>query len=145
MFNKILVPLDGSSLAEGILPQVEYVAELTGAEVCLLRVAYVHALPGVDPTELEVKVVEEAETYLQGIADDLEEKGLKTSVHVRYGHVAEEILEQANRADLVAMTTHGRTGLRRWALGSVADRVLNHCPKPVLLCRCGEEGQCCPA
>ncbi|GAB4271608.1 MAG: universal stress protein [Deferrisomatales bacterium] len=138
MYKKILVPLDGSPLAEGVLPQVEYLAKLTGAEVCVLRVVRVHTFPGVDPTEAEYALKEQAESYLAGVAGRLRDKGLEVSVHLRFGHEAEEILDQARDADLVAMSTHGRTGLGRWAMGGVAERVLRHCPVPVLLCRSGE-------
>jgi nucleotide-binding universal stress UspA family protein len=142
MYRKILVPLDGSHMAEEVLPQVRDLARLTGAEICLLRVVLVHALPGADPTERQVEAVREAEDYLEGIRQRLEKQGFKTSVHVRYGHDAMEILEQAQQEDidLVTMSTHGRTGLGRWALGSVSERVLRHSPKPVLLVRVGKGG-----
>jgi len=142
MYKKILVPLDGSSLAEGVLPQVEYLAGLTEAEVCLLRVVTVHSFPGVDRTEAEVRLKEEAEAYLEEVAGRLQDKGVATSVHLRFGGEAEEILDHAREVDLVAMSTHGRTGVGRWVLGSVADRVVSHCPCPVLLGRCGDEGVC---
>jgi len=135
MYQKILVALDGSSLAECAMGQVEELSRLTGAEICLLRVGYVTTLPGVDITDAEVKVMEEAEAYLNSIAQRLNNKGLSASVHVRFGHAATEILEQAKHVDLVALSTHGRTGFGRWAMGSVAERVARRCPKPLLLCR----------
>jgi nucleotide-binding universal stress UspA family protein len=135
VYAKILVTLDGSSLAECTLGQVGQLARLTGAEICLLRVGYVTTFPGVDMTDAEVKVIEEAESYLNTIAARLQKQGLNASVHVRFGHAVDEILEQAKDVDLVAMSTHGRSGFGRWALGSVADRVMRRCPKPVLLCR----------
>ena len=64
MFKKILVPLDGSKLAEGILPQVEQLAKIHGSEVTLLRVALEHIFEGTDPIEYQVKMVREAENYL---------------------------------------------------------------------------------
>jgi len=137
MYNKILVPLDGSEVAEKILGQVVDLARLTGAEIVLLRVALARTFPGADPTDKQVEVVDRAEKYLAGVKEKLEKEGLKVSVHVRYGHDAGEILEHAQEVDLVAMSTHGRTGLGRWALGSVAERVLRHSPKPVLLVRAG--------
>ena len=135
MYKKILVALDGSSLAECVMGQVEELARLTGAEICLLRVGYVTTFPGVDITDAEVKVMEEAETYLNEMAARLKKKGMNASVHVRFGQAADEILEQAKGVDLVAMSTHGRSGFGRWAMGSVADRVMRRCPKPFLLCR----------
>ncbi len=142
MFEKIVVPLDGSILAEGILDQVEKLAELTGGEIMLLRVAYFHPFPGVDSLEFEQKAVDRAEAYLSRIASEMGQKGFRVSTHVRYGQPAEEIIRHADRyADLVVMTTHGRTGLGRWALGSVANRVVNHSRKPVLLFRAEAAGE----
>ncbi len=137
-FQQILVPLDGSGCAEDILPKVESLATDLKARICLLRVAYAHTFPGVDPTDAEVTVVREAEGYLQKIEKDLKAKGLTVDSHVRYGTEAEEILDHAaqKEIDLVAMSTHGRGGVKRWLLGSVAEKVLRHCPKPVFLVRC---------
>lgn len=141
MYRKILVPLDGSPLAEEILQHVRDLARLTDAEICLLRVVLAHPFPGTDPTERQVEVVREAEDYLKGVEQRLKAEGFNVSVHVRYGHEAIEILEHAKlkEIDLVAMSTHGRTGVERWALGSVSERVLRHSPKPVLLVRAGEK------
>lgn len=137
MFARILVPLDGSPLAEGILPEVAELARRHGAEILLLRVALAHTFPGVDATEAQVHVVEEAETYLAGVERRLAAEGIPVSSAVRYGHAADEILDhaQARRADLIAMCTHGRTGLLRILLGSVAEAVLRGSPVPVLLLR----------
>ncbi len=140
MYRNILVPLDGSPLAEEILPQVKELARLTGAQISLLRVALVHTFPGADPTERQVEATQKAYDYLEGLAEQLKKEGLKISTHVRYGHDAAEILDHARQEDidLVAMSTHGRTGVGRWALGSVSERVLRHSPKPVLLTRARE-------
>ena len=137
MYRNILVPLDGSSLAEEILPQVKELARLTGAKISLLRVALVHTFPGADPTNRQVEATQKAQEYLEKISDQLIKEGLKVSVHVRYGYDAAEIIDHAQQEDidLVAMSTHGRTGVGRWALGSVSERVLRHSPKPVLLSR----------
>ena len=135
MYKKILVPLDGSPVAEQILSEVKELAKLAGAEIQLLRVVLVHTLPGADPTDKEVIAVREAEKYLEEIQSRLEKEGFDSSVHVRYGHDAGEILDHSKQVDLVAMSTHGRTGLGRWALGSVAERVMRHSDKPVLLVR----------
>ena len=137
-FERILVPLDGSSCAENILPAVEKLATDLKASVALLRVAVAHTFPGVDPTDAEVKVVREAEDYLAGIEKRLKAKGLKVDSHVRYGDDAEEILNHAGlkEVDLVAMSTHGRSGVGRFLIGSVAEKVLRHSPKPVFLARC---------
>ncbi len=136
--KRILVPLDGSPCAETVLPKVERLAADLKMGICLLRVAYAHTFPGVDPTDAEVKVVREAEDYLKTVQERLKGKGLKVDTHVRYGNEAEEILDQAamKEIDLLAMSTHGRSGVGRWLLGSVAEKILRHSPKPIFLVRC---------
>ncbi len=137
MFGTILVPLDGSDLAEAILPQVGDLARAHGAELLLLRVALAHAVPGTDPTEGQARAVQEAEQYLAALASDLKGKGLRVSSVVRYGQAANEILAHADahNVDLIAMSTHGRTGVGRWVLGSVAEKVLRAAKTPLLLVR----------
>jgi len=136
--DRILVPLDGSECAENVLPAVEKLAKDLKASISLLRVALAHTFPGVDPTESEVKVVREAEDYLAKIEKRLKGKGLTVDTHVRYGNDAEEILDHAAQKDVdfVAMSTHGRSGVGRWLIGSVAEKVLRHSPKPIFLVRC---------
>lgn len=136
--NRILVPLDGSSCAENIIPEVEELAAVKKRGICLLRVASAHTFPGMDQTEAQVKVVGEAKEYLQGLEEPLRAKGLDVDTHVRYGADVTEILDHAaqKEIDLIAMSTHGRSGLKRWLFGSVTERVLRHSPKPVFLVRC---------
>jgi len=136
--ERILVPLDGSDCSELILPKVEKLAADLKASIALLRVAYAHTFPGADPTESEIKVVREAEAYLRKIEERLKAKGLKVDSHVRYGNEAEEILDHASQKDIdcVAMTSHGRSGVKRFLLGSVAEKILRHSPKPIFLVRC---------
>jgi nucleotide-binding universal stress UspA family protein len=137
MFKRILVPLDGSALAEAILPEVTELAKLHHAEVLLVRVALGHAFPGVDPTEAQVRVVEEAETYLAAVQRRLVVERIHVDTAVRYGQAAEEILDhvRTRQADLIAMSTHGRSGIERWVMGSVAEKVLRASAVPVLLLR----------
>jgi nucleotide-binding universal stress UspA family protein len=136
--EKILVPLDGSKCAETVIPRVEELITGKKTGICLLRVVSASTFPGVDPTEAQVEVVREAEEYLKGLEDHLRAKGLDVDTHVRYGNDAEEILEHAaqKEIDLIAMSTHGRNGVKRFLLGSVAEKVLRHAPKPVFLVRC---------
>ena len=136
-YEKILVPLDGSPVSEQILPHVEKLAMSGDARISLVRVAFAHVIPGVDPTEPEVAVVREAEDYLAAIAERLGQKGLQVETHVRYGHDADEILDHCDQydIDLIAMSTHGRSGVKRWMLGSVAEKVIRHATKPILLIR----------
>ncbi len=138
MYKTILVPLDGSELAEKCLKEARELAALAQAEISLLRVVRAVTVPGTDPTDKEVEVVDRAQAYLDRVARGLEADGLTVSTHVRYGHPAKEIIDASKKADLVAMSTHGRTGLGRWALGSVAEKVLRHSEKPVLLIRAAE-------
>ena len=136
MFSKIVVPLDGSSLAEKVLDRVEELARIQGGKVQLLRVAFFSSLPGLDAEEYELKVVRRAEEYLDKISAGLTGRGLKVSTHVRYGDAAEEILAHAEKyGSIIVMTTHGGGGLTRWAMGSVADKVIRRSAKPVLLIR----------
>ena len=137
-FERILAPMDGSECAEMILPKLEKLATDLKASIALLQVVYAHTFPGADPTDAEVTVVRKGEEYLDKVKKRLEAKGLKVDTHVRYGDGAEEILDHASQKDidLVAMTTHGRSGVKRFLLGSVAEKILRHSPKPVFLVRC---------
>ncbi len=137
MLSRILVPLDGSALAEAILSQVIELAMLRRSEIVLLRVALAHATLVSDPVAAQVRVIEEAQAYLAGIEANLVAQGLAIKSVVRYGHAADEILDHARTGDvaMIAMSTHGRGGIRRWALGSVAETVVRHAPVPVLLVR----------
>lgn len=136
--RRVLVPLDGSECAENIIPQVEELASTLKAGICLLRVASAHTFPGVDPTEAQVKVVREAEKYLQGLETGFKAKGFDVDTHVRYGDDVEEIVDHAaqKEIDLIAMSNYGHKGVKRFLLGSVAERVLRRAPKPVFLVRC---------
>jgi nucleotide-binding universal stress UspA family protein len=135
--ERILVPLDGSECAENVILRVEELAEAEKAGICLLRVVSAPTFPGVDPTEAQVKVVREAEEYLQGLKDRLRAKGFDVDTHVRYGNEAEEILDHAaqKEIDLVAMSTHGHRGVKRFLRGCIAEKILRHTPKPVFLVR----------
>jgi nucleotide-binding universal stress UspA family protein len=137
MYKRILVPLDGSPLAEGVIPHVQELAKSIGAEVVLLRVAFAHIFPGADPIETQVTVVQEAEAYVADQAKLLQDAGVKAEGKVRYGDPVEEILDHVtwDHIDLIAMATHGRTGLKRVVLGSVAEHVLRRAPVPMLLLR----------
>lgn len=134
----ILVPLDGSLLAEAALPEAVEMAESSGAELLLLRAAQVHTLPGVDPTDAQVTVVQEAEEYLARVARGLADQGFrKVDCSVWYGPAPYAIVEAARlyKVDLIVMTTHGRSGLGRMILGSVAESVLRGTTTPILLLR----------
>jgi nucleotide-binding universal stress UspA family protein len=142
--RRILVPLDGSVVAEQVLSPVRSLARAVGAEVLLLRVAVDQPamMPGNDwgflPVEGEFAEEEqEAQAYLQRIAASLRGEGIQVSIATDIGPVADAIIDYAaaNQIDLIGMCTHGRTGLARWAFGSVADKVLRAGSTPILLVR----------
>jgi nucleotide-binding universal stress UspA family protein len=137
MYQRILVPLDGSSLAEGVLPHVQALAKHLGAELVLLRVAFTHIFPGADPIQAQVTAVQEAEDYVSSLATRLQGEGVKAEGKVRYGDPVEEILDHVvwDHIELIAMATHGRTGLSRVVMGSVAEHVLRRTSVPMLLLR----------
>jgi acetoin utilization protein AcuB len=141
--QRILVPLDGSLLAEQILPVITPVAEALAAELIFFQVSIAHTSGWMTgewylPVQGVLETAEEdAEEYLRAVADELRARGLDTSTSTAIGSVANCIVDyaEANQVDLIAMCTHGRTGLARWALGSVADRVLRAGSTPILLVR----------
>ena len=140
MYKSILVPLDGSMLAENILAEIEALALLLDAKLNLIYVSKAHVLPGVDPTDAQVKVVNTAKVYLETIRERLSAKNFEIEIHTPYGNPADKILEVCRRhdIDLIAMSTHGRSGIGRWLLGSVAEKVVRHSEIPVLLLRSHE-------
>lgn len=143
MYKQILVPLDGSALAEEALVHARYLAERFGSKIILLRVLvspYAIAAPdlilaGYDAADENFAQV--AQEYLQGVAADLQAAGFQAVVRTCEGPVAEAIIDHASDigVDMIVMSTHGRGGLSRWVYGSVADRVLQAAPCPVLLVR----------
>jgi nucleotide-binding universal stress UspA family protein len=137
MHQSILVPLDGSGVAESVLSHVQALAKNLGAELVLLRVAFTHIFPGADPIQAQVTAVQEAEDYVSGLAKRLQEEGVKAEGKVRYGDPVEEILDHIvwDHIDLIAMATHGRTGLSRFVMGSIAEHVLRRTSVPMLLMR----------
>jgi nucleotide-binding universal stress UspA family protein len=131
--NKILVPLDGSELSDGILKHVEPLIAAEPCEVVLLRVLPPPApddIPGRAQAERDV-----AAAHLTTTGARLEALGAKVTTTLRQGDPALEILTatDALRPALVAMSSHGRTGVLRWIRGSVAERVLRTCATPLLL------------
>jgi nucleotide-binding universal stress UspA family protein len=133
--QRILAPLDGSALAEAALPPLVALAKRHAAQLVLLRVAYARGLGKAALAEAQLAAVREAESYLTGVAHRLAADGVRAACVVRVGSAAAEILDdiQGKQPDLVAMSTHGRTGLTHLVLGSVAEEVLRVSPVPVLL------------
>src|SRR3972149_7022005 len=111
--KKILVPLDGSSLAEAALWKAVDLGGADGAAYSLLRAAEAHTLPGADPVEAQVSAVRAAEEYLEGVARRRRERGVRAvETHVWYGAPAGAIAEAAKvqKVDMIVMSTHGRGG-----------------------------------
>lgn len=146
MFQRILVPLDGSSRAEQALPVAARIARATGASIVLLQViplpnefvAYVTLEPIPMPLTTNT-ALHKVGTYLQQVAESKSLSGISMTYQVMVGSAAATILsivdEQA--IDLIVLCSHGYSGIRRWALGSVAEKVTHHSPVPVLLLRDG--------
>ncbi len=147
MYKKILVPLDGSELAECVLPHVASLAGKGGVKtVVLLRViepAYIPAGvygPGLSPDSIiaiDAASKAAAEEYLDKLVSRTAYKGVKVQSVIVSGQAAPSIAEYAekNAVDLIAIATHGRSGVSRWAWGSVADRVMRSACVPVLMVR----------
>lgn len=133
-FGKILVPLDGSARSAEVVPIVEELARLWAAEVVLFHAAYA---PGTHVHVLADPEQPRLHEALRPWRDRLHLAGLRVRTEVVGGEPAREILEALERedVDLVALTTHGRTGLDRWVLGSVAEKVLRECRRPLLVVR----------
>jgi nucleotide-binding universal stress UspA family protein len=144
MYKTILVPLDGSPRAEMILPHavslaLKYQARLVLMQVVEPLVAMVtpyDMVPYVDRDAVE-RAVEEAKNYLASKEGEMRGEGIETKVLVENGPIVGAILEAAERegADLIAMASHGRTGLARVFYGSVAAGVLQKADRPLLLVR----------
>jgi nucleotide-binding universal stress UspA family protein len=136
--DKVLIPLDGSTLAEQALTKALDLAEPRQPTLVLLRAAEASTWPGGDPTNGQIQVVREAEQYLETLKADLAARGIRrVETSVWYGPPASAIVEAARaaKADLIVMTTHGRSGLGRLILGSVAEAVLRGTSTPILLLR----------
>jgi nucleotide-binding universal stress UspA family protein len=143
VYKHMLVPLDGSKLAESALPHAESLALKYGADIHLLRVARLPSLTGREfdgPEQFQLEMdlqKDEAERYLKGLLGEFREKGISVATHVGYGPVVAEIIDAADRynADLVIIASHGRTGLSKVFFGSVASGVLNRIERPLMIIR----------
>ena len=156
MYSKILVPLDGSKLAEGVLPHVQELAQRFDSQVTLIQVVAplsklvaetvpaslepsgAAAAVGLEAAAEAVKAEREsARAYLEGVAERLKAEKIRVQVGVVEGTAGDAIVDYGHRhgMDIIAMSTHGRSGLLRLVYGSVADHVLRHAGTPVLLIR----------
>jgi nucleotide-binding universal stress UspA family protein len=141
-FRHILVPLDGSEIGEAALQDAEAVALKTGARIDLL-----HVIPephiiearmlGTEFTDFVKAMHDAGEKYLNKVSSRLGERGIDVTMKILAGDPATKIVDQArhDKADLIAMSTHGRSGIARWVLGSVADKILHESKIPMWLVR----------
>ena len=147
MYQTILVPLDGSPRAERIMPFVEELAHKFNSQVILMQVIE-PAVTMVSPYDIAPynavdemqRQVAEAQNYLEAIEAQLRDKGLQAKHCIEHGPIAPSVLAVAEReqADLIAMASHGRTGLSRVFYGSVAAGILHRADRPLLLIRAQE-------
>lgn len=147
----ILVPLDGSKLAEGILKHVNVLSSQMGkenVEIHIFRAIELFAPPFIYPPEMPINLEEYLQyekkraadicvEYLQKIFKKIEKEGLQASYATLEGNPADAIIDYANKKDidLIVMSTHGRTGISRWAFGSIAEKVMQSSPCPVFMVR----------
>jgi nucleotide-binding universal stress UspA family protein len=146
MYRHILVPLDGSPLAEQVLPHVHALAANEGtSKITLLR-----AVPPIFTTSVDYSgmlattaadaietLEDEARAYLDAIAGQFRAEGYSVQIEVSAMPAAEAVLDYADsqHADLIAIATHGRSGISRWVFGSVTQKVVQNSPVPVLVIR----------
>ena len=146
MFKKIMVPLDGSELAECVIPYIEDFIDQGQVEfIVFVRVirpvinpasfdddmAYIPE----DWSRLESEKKTSAEVYLKKVVSRLKRNGIKFQTEVLVGRIGESLIDyiKANDFDLIVIATHGRSGLNRWVRGSVADKILSASHKPILV------------
>jgi nucleotide-binding universal stress UspA family protein len=141
MFQKILVPLDGSSRAEQAIPVAAYLARAAGGTLVFVEVTnpYTEYAPYMSvPVPLPVDIsTDDARTYLRSVAARPDVHGLPTIAEVLTGPAADAILAavREHHVDVITMSSHGRGGLTRWVLGSIAQKIARHAPIPVLILR----------
>ncbi len=143
MYERILVPLDGSALSEAVLPHVSPLAKVLNAEIVLLHVVVVPSpefnppsSPLAPPEEVK-KLREHGREYIRAVCARLEKADARATYLIREGAVGETILEVAEtmQTDLIAMSTHGRSGLQKLLMGSVTEWVIKHSTLPVMVIR----------
>ncbi len=143
MHKRILLPLDGSRTSEAALGEAIRQARAFSLPVHVLRVVDTHMLEQVGGSaaafnysmlgELFEQESTDAKTYLEEIAHRLTGEGLTVTQETLVGPIARSILDEATDGDLIVMGSHGRSGFKRWVLGSIAEEVLRHADVPVLM------------
>ena len=139
-----MVPLDGSPLAESVLPYVEFLAQQLSLDIMLVRVLKIvkdvtvllaPSEPHFDSGDLEAEIEAEAAGYLDAVAERLRAKSLKVDLRVLKGNPAVAITDLARETphDMIALASHGRSGHTRWVMGSIADTLVRMSGDPVLV------------
>ena len=140
MFQDILIPLDGSSRAEKVLPVAARLAHITDGTVSLLQAVwppsvYMASVGEIVLPDILDETIPAAKVYLENVANQSSLEGIRTETEVVIGHPAEAIIAaaKADKTDLVVICSHGYTGEMRWAMGSIAEKVARHVPSPVFI------------
>lgn len=143
MYRQIVVPLDGSELAEEALEQAKRIAKAASTPLKLIRVVDTYRTQSLPATgmaldysmlgELAEEEIQDAKSYLETVVRTLREDGYEVTGDVLHGPIARQICSSASPEDLIVMSSHGRTGIKRWFLGSVAEEVMRNAECPVLL------------
>lgn len=144
MYDEILVPTDGSAAAERAIDEAIDLADATNARLHALYVVDTRTLSGLPSAQgstIEQALEAQGDAAVEGVRDRAEAAGLSVTTTVAVGNPATEILAYADDApvDAIVMGTHGRTGVDRFLLGSVTERVLRRASAPVLVVRIGDE------
>lgn len=152
MYDKIAVPLDGSPLAECVIPHIEALADSPKCEVQLITVVEPVEIPtrgkmalsDENLKEIHKEQEKDAQTYLSQIVKRLDRSKIKTRAVILAGKPAETLVEYLhnNKIDLVVMATHGRSGLTKLFWGSIAEKVIRSVDVPVLLIKAASNGNC---
>jgi len=140
MFQDILIPLDGSSRAEKVLPVAARLAHITDGTVSLLQAVwppsvYMASMGEIVLPDILDETIPAAKVYLENVANQSSLEGISTETEIVIGHPAEAIIAaaKADKTDLVVICSHGYTGEMRWAMGSIAEKVARHVPSPVFI------------
>ncbi len=143
MFKNILVPLDGSQLSQRALEPALTLSQQTGAELLLVRVPVADTLSFVVSEAKQRELFQEALVYLDALCKSNEQPQVRLRTQVLEGDVASAIVDTARteQTDLIIMSTHGYSGLTRWVLGSVTEKVLRSAPCPVMAVRAARHPQ----
>lgn len=145
MYKHILIPLDGSHLAEQVLPHALANASLSGHT----RITLLRTIPLYHPAQVEgslyfearmqevVEAEQAARSYLEQMAQPIRVQGYEVAIELSHLPAEEAIIDYAEKhdVDLITMATHGRSGMRRWLLGSVTQKVVHTTPVPILVIR----------